>query len=142
MHVVDGQELYNYCVYSIDLDNYHPSNCQQIEQALHALSLNFSMFDIGKICALCVNPGYTFNNCPEVTNPILNKFFILDDSQRLTHDPPHATATVIDIAHFLIPFQFVNCQNDESSTGPADDTSPILWFCFNDPVYCLLDQDQ
>ena len=54
----------------------------------------------------------------------------------------HTTVTVIDITHFPILFQFVYYPNDKVSTGPADDTSSILWFCFNEPVYFLLDQDQ
>ena len=99
----------------IDLDKYEPSNCQRLEQALKAVLLNFSTFDIGKPCALCGNPGYTFNNCPEVTNPILKEFYILDGSQRLTNDPPHATVTVIDISHFPIPSQFFDFPNDEVS---------------------------
>ena len=54
----------------------------------------------------------------------------------------HVTVPVIDIVHLPIPFQFVNCPNDEVSTSPADDTNALLWFCINEPVCCLLDQDQ
>ena len=60
----------------------------------------------------------------------------------MTHDPPHTTVSVTDIAHFPIPFQFFDCPNYKVSTGPDDDTSSILWFCFNKLVYSLLDQDQ
>ena len=126
----------------IDLDNYEASKCQRIVQALQVVSLNFNTFDIGKTCALCVNLEYTFNDCPEVTNSILQELYILDDSQHLTHNPPHTTVSVTDIAHFPILFPFVDCPNDKVSTGPADYTSSVLWFCFNEPVYCLLDQDQ
>ena len=62
--------------YGIDLDDHEPSKFQQIVQALQAVSLNFNTFDIGKTCALCGNPGYTFDNCPEVTNPILQELYI------------------------------------------------------------------
>ena len=54
----------------------------------------------------------------------------------------HVTVPVIDIVHLPIPFQFVNCPNDEVSIGPAYDTSFILWFYFDEPVYCLLNGDQ
>ena len=39
-------------------------------------SSNFSKFDITKPCALCGNPGHTFNNCHEVTNPKLKECYI------------------------------------------------------------------
>ena len=55
----------------INLDDYQANKFQQIVQALKIISLNFTKFDIAKTCALCGNPGYTFNNCSEVTNPIL-----------------------------------------------------------------------
>ena len=75
-------------------------------------------------------------------NPILQELYILNDSTRLTHDPPHTTVSVTDIAHSPIPFQFDDYPNDKLLTGLADNTSSILWFYFNDPVYCLLDWDQ
>ena len=125
-----------------DLDNYQAIKFQRIVQALQMVSLNFDTFDICKTCALCGNPGYTFDKFSEVTNPILQELYILNYSRRLTHDTTHTTVSVTDIAHFPNPFQFFDCPNDKISTGLADDTSSILWFCFNEPVYCLLGQDQ
>ena len=52
------------------------------------------------------------------------------------------TVPVIDIPDLLIPFDFIDFPNDEVSTVPAEDISPLLWFCFNEPVNFLLDQDQ
>ena len=76
LHVLDGNELHDYCVHGIDIDDCEPSKCQHFEQAIHAVSSNFSKFDTTKLCALCGNPGHMFDNCPEVMNPNLKECYI------------------------------------------------------------------
>ena len=76
LHVLDGKELYEYCVYVIDLDNCDHSKCQRFEQAIHAVAFNFSKFDITKPRVFCGAPGHTFDNCSEVKDPNLKECYI------------------------------------------------------------------
>ena len=124
LYVLDEKELFDYCVHGINLDNCEPSKCKPFEPAIHAVSSNFSQFDITKSCELCGSPGHMFDNYTEVTNSKLTCNHFKMSISAVSDDESLRTIDTMLAALYL------KCQDfwkGHSYSKATDSPSAALW---------------